>query len=576
MNKPKVRVIFFLFAFILLFPNLSQAHTYVVRSSPAQNQQLDAAVSKVTIQFDENIQPAFLVLNVYDESGHRVDTNNAHLNKKNPSILENQLKKSLPNGFYQMQWKVISADGHPVSGVIPFQIGHEKHGKAQNIATNADVPHADNIVIRWLFYSGLALDLGILIFFSFIYVKTGKVFNFTGKAVRIGLWAAAAALLSAVLLSLPLQVTLNAGVSWLQSLQPSYLYQTLSLTSFGLIWYLQLVLLVLLIVTTLGILKARLKNRRYFLWPLIILTLLLILSKTFAGHAVAPSSIGYRALAIAADFLHMTSASIWIGSLVCILAFLPKVIKEDFPSSQRKAVYWRTIRRFSPFAAVLVLLLILSGVISSIVHLPNVRSLYTSTYGRLIIIKSVLLFVMLLLGLSHFIRGRRKRDHDLKKSLIAELGIGVAVLFAAAILTNVAPPTPPIPKPALQSQTSSQSSSQNRLPPQLTVQNRYYHTKAGGYTIYMKIAPLKAGYDNIFVHIKKGQKQATDLQQVVLTIASLDMDMGKLNIQVPLNKSGKAAKVKGVFSMQGNYQVHVHALNKTFDDIDTDFICIIN
>ena len=33
------------------------------------------------------------------------------------------IKRQSQNGLYSIQWKVISADGHPIQGVIPFRVG---------------------------------------------------------------------------------------------------------------------------------------------------------------------------------------------------------------------------------------------------------------------------------------------------------------------------------------------------------------------------------------------------------------------------------------------------------------------
>lgn len=39
-----------------------------------------------------------------------------------------KLKKNLPKDVYRAEWNAVSADGHPVSGVIPFSIGKADGG----------------------------------------------------------------------------------------------------------------------------------------------------------------------------------------------------------------------------------------------------------------------------------------------------------------------------------------------------------------------------------------------------------------------------------------------------------------
>lgn len=41
-----------------------------------------------------------------------------------------KLKKNLPHDVYRAEWNAVSADGHPVSGVIPFSIGKADGGSA--------------------------------------------------------------------------------------------------------------------------------------------------------------------------------------------------------------------------------------------------------------------------------------------------------------------------------------------------------------------------------------------------------------------------------------------------------------
>lgn len=41
-----------------------------------------------------------------------------------------KLKKNLPHDIYRAEWNAVSADGHPVSGVIPFSIGKADGGSA--------------------------------------------------------------------------------------------------------------------------------------------------------------------------------------------------------------------------------------------------------------------------------------------------------------------------------------------------------------------------------------------------------------------------------------------------------------
>ena len=51
-----------------------------------------------------------------------MDLKDAHIDKRNKNI-RSWVKRESQNGLYSIQWKAISADGHPIQGVIPFRVG---------------------------------------------------------------------------------------------------------------------------------------------------------------------------------------------------------------------------------------------------------------------------------------------------------------------------------------------------------------------------------------------------------------------------------------------------------------------
>ena len=103
---------------------------------------------------------------------------------------------------------------------------------------------------------------------------------------------------------------------------------------------------------------------------------------------------------------------------------------------------------FSRLATVLVGVLVLAGTYLSIMRLPTVSDLWSATYGRTLLIKLSIVSVALCWGaLHHFVvRPRLERGETpggLRRSLLGESTIALAVLFVAAILVNSAPPPRP-------------------------------------------------------------------------------------------------------------------------------------
>lgn len=88
---------------LILAPSAASAHAYIVKSNPAENEKLEKAPSVVRIEFDEMLQSShFNTVFVRDASGERVDLKNAHIDKKNPKLLEAGVEQNIPNGTYSI------------------------------------------------------------------------------------------------------------------------------------------------------------------------------------------------------------------------------------------------------------------------------------------------------------------------------------------------------------------------------------------------------------------------------------------------------------------------------------------
>lgn len=531
----KIKKVFtwLLFVLILLIsiPHNSSAHAYIIKSTPTEDEVLEKSPSKVSIQFDEEIQAAFRSLKVLDQTGKRVDQNDAHINKKNKTILEGKLKPDLPDGTYTIQWSVISSDGHPVNGTIPYQIGEAgKSGHLAAATTSGYTPHADMIIIRWLFYISCSLFVGCLFFSLFVY--KGKSNYFSDRLYRILTYASLGLFIS-IVLSLPLQTTIDSGVGWTNAIHFSMLMETLRDTKFGLIWIVQIALMIILSFITYFNIHS--KGKKQWASAGIIVLFAILVSKSFIGHA---TTFKYQAIGITIDFLHMAAASLWIGSLLAIIILLRK--KED------ETAYWSTIQRYSYWGAAFVAIIVATGIFESFQFIPTFNALFNTLYGQIIIAKIVLLLFMVGFAFFNFLRGRSKKK-KLEPSIWMEFGIGAIVFVFAAILTNL--PTG-LAAPGAVQQTS---------------------VTKDGYSITLNITPNKIGKNEFKIDISQKGKKVQDLDQVTLSLICLDMDMGENKVQFNRSDLQKNKTVTGVLSMAGRWKVHVHGLTKSLQNIDADF-----
>jgi hypothetical protein len=113
-----------------------------------------------------------------------------------------------------------------------------------------------------------------------------------------------------------------------------------------------------------------------------------------SGLSLGPRR-GRRRLVVALGsrgLVHLSAASLWIGGLVSLVVAVWFVA----PALRREA-----FRRFSRLATVLIALVLAAGTYLSIVRLPQLSDLWTTSYGRVLLVKLSLVAVVLAWGAFH-------------------------------------------------------------------------------------------------------------------------------------------------------------------------------
>jgi methionine-rich copper-binding protein CopC len=105
---------------VLLSASPASAHSVLLSSTPARDSAITAAPSRVVLEFNEQPEARFTELAVIGPDGA------SHWEDGTPSIVDNTVSAPLrvlgPAGGYTIRYRVTSADGHPVSGAIPFTL----------------------------------------------------------------------------------------------------------------------------------------------------------------------------------------------------------------------------------------------------------------------------------------------------------------------------------------------------------------------------------------------------------------------------------------------------------------------
>ncbi|WP_375000136.1 copper resistance protein CopC [Aeromicrobium sp. CTD01-1L150] len=103
-----------------LVPSAASAHASLVDSNPKNGQQLTEVPDAFTVTLNESVAGPTQIAVVTDK-GEQVATEEAQINGRTVSTRVDDVD-ALPSGDYVMSYRLVSADGHVVSGTVDFGI----------------------------------------------------------------------------------------------------------------------------------------------------------------------------------------------------------------------------------------------------------------------------------------------------------------------------------------------------------------------------------------------------------------------------------------------------------------------
>jgi copper resistance protein C len=106
---------------LLLSCGPALAHARLVDTYPAREGTLAESPEQVQLLFNEPIEAEFNPVEVHEQGGDRVDEDDARVSPNNAKLLVADLGE-LSEGSYTIEWRVTSADAHPVSGAYGFAV----------------------------------------------------------------------------------------------------------------------------------------------------------------------------------------------------------------------------------------------------------------------------------------------------------------------------------------------------------------------------------------------------------------------------------------------------------------------
>lgn len=116
---------------ILLPAHQASAHDQILSSDPAPNATLTVAPEEVTLTFSATILGVGTKVLVTDAAG--TDWVEGEPTSAG-AVATVPLRAGMPNGALTIAWRVVSSDGHPISGTIPFNLDAPATGNTEGSA----------------------------------------------------------------------------------------------------------------------------------------------------------------------------------------------------------------------------------------------------------------------------------------------------------------------------------------------------------------------------------------------------------------------------------------------------------
>ncbi|GII99862.1 hypothetical protein CLV28_1006 [Sediminihabitans luteus] len=121
---------------LLAVPGAAQAHDQLVGADPADGSTLTAVPDAITLTFNEEVLEVSPEIVVTDASGTAVTDGT-------PTVSGIDVTQALPadlaNGEYDVAWRVVSGDGHPIDGELSFTVDAPAPVATQEPAATSDV-----------------------------------------------------------------------------------------------------------------------------------------------------------------------------------------------------------------------------------------------------------------------------------------------------------------------------------------------------------------------------------------------------------------------------------------------------
>ncbi len=536
----------------LALPASASAHAYLIKTVPAASVILDSPPATVQLTYDEAVEPRFAIISVTSATGQQETTGPVARSPGNPDTLVVPVRHGLPQGWYLIYWRAISVDGHPVQGAFTYAVGPDPGPAPQfqvpSIAAGATAPQL--LITRWLMFIFVMAAVGILALRLIVIRPLGRRLPDAGvRGVSIAFVVASILGLIAIPVYLDFSIANDSlrPVFDLGALVPLY-----GVTAFGRgILDLELCFALFCVAGWVCLWVDRPDRRQRSAAELaagtgaVLAGAAVLVIPGASGHAAQTSP---RGLTLFFDWLHMGSGSIWLGGLVGLLVLSLTLVRRE-----RIPALTIAVPRFSAVALCSVIVLAATGVGEAIDHMPAVDALWKTGYGQAILVKTGLLVGALLVASGNLLRSRPRliaaasrpelgapAARLLRGLVSGEVIIVTGVVFAAAVLSSLAPPPPAF---------ALQNSALANVGPGRVVQA----VRRGGYVLQVLVSPNKAAAPDTFALRITRNGRPVRGASVTLTFNHTEMEMPQQEYQLTETQPGVYSRAAPALVMVGKW-----------------------
>jgi copper transport protein len=508
---------------------VASAHAELLSSDPQPGAVLDAAPTQVMLTFTEPVEISLGAIRLFDGRGTSIDISAARHPDGRGEVVQVDLP-SLANGSYVVDWRVVSADSHPVHAAFTFQVGPDSNLASGLLDQIISSNHTGTTASTGLTISRSLVTAAIAIVFGGLLVCGLGIVPF-GRRQRAVIGGAAVVGVIAGLLALPLEVGYTAGRS-LDVITDGSAWRAVFDTTIGVAWVVRAASIAL----TAAILLATHSRRRDTWWQLTLIVGLVVvgIASAYGGHG---ASGRWHYLGVFVTMLHVSSMAAWLGGLALLIVSFTEVEHDG-------------VARFSSLALLAVASVVVTGTLQGFRQVGSVDGLTGTSYGKLLIWK--LIAVAAVIGVAAVARASTHGRLVMTTASVGAAGTGFdrPRLRRAIIIESVVAIAIVIVTSLLMAANPSEATASAPFSTTLT---------SGGYLSQISVTPGRVGANEMHIYLSSPNGSLDQPDNVTVTIQDPSRDVDPINIEVAKAGAGHVINNGATFPYPATWRLVVTA-----------------